>query len=455
MKTGRLLKSLLDIADITQKNFAESIYTSPSTISKIITGKHLVSSSDEKSFSAKAARILADNIFETNCYFKFRDILPIICDFISKHDLEQFLLKAFMYAIEIDRENSEDSVNINRPTKYYVGRKQIMHMVCIITSDYLRTDRHELLEFYSALPLSFGYSQLGLDEIKVVPPALRRELIFNQLFDPGQCLRGADDCIVENIETVYTTEQYSELYRWQATLDPTKPFLLLKDKYIILFNQQIDGTPQMTVITNKPELDNIYDHIAAIMSKAKRLTYTESDIEEYLNDKSVTEERLIDSRIRAISEMSPTGTPADEIVEGIRQLMQTFVQDDVSIFISADVLNAFVFSKEVLVPVLRDIEIPLRDRIKILEIIRDYMEANKHANIHIINISLHSITVLCLDQPSLICLINPFSKKAKYHLVDSNVLKEQMEKSSAKSFINAYRYISNLIDQAQERLFGH
>lgn len=451
MKTGRLLKSLLDIADITQKSFAESVFTSPSTISKIITGKHLVSPSEEKSFSAKAARILADNIYESNCYFKFKDILPVICDFTSKHDLEQFLLKAFMYSIELDRENSEDTVNRDRPSKYYSGRKQIIHMFCIITSDYLRTDRHELLEFYSALPLSLGYAQLGLDEIKVVPPELRRELIFNQLFDSNQCMHGADDCAVESIKAIFMTEQYTELYRWQATLDPTKPFLLLKGKYIILFNRQIDGTPQMTLVTNTLELDNIYDYIAVIMSKAKRLTYTESDIEGFLNDKPMSGERLVDSKIRAISELSPVEAVADEVVEEIRLLMHVFVEDDAGIYISADVLKAFVFSQEVFIPVLREIEIPMSDRIKILNIIREYVDRNKDSHIYILNIPMNSITIVSQDNPSLICLINPYTKKVKYHLVDTDTLKEELGKISPKSLINVSAYVSNLIDQAQAR----
>ena len=99
MTTGDLLKALLDIANLKQKSFAERMYTSPSKISKIISGKLLVSSVEANSFSEQAARIIADEVFENNCYFKFRDIFPVIFDFSSRYDLNDFLYSAFQSVI--------------------------------------------------------------------------------------------------------------------------------------------------------------------------------------------------------------------------------------------------------------------------------------------------------------------------------------------------------------------
>lgn len=450
MKTGILLKSLLDVADMTQKDFAESVFTSPSTISKIITNKHLISPSDEKSFSVKSSRILANSIYESNCYFKFKDIFPVVYDFSSKHDLEQFLLKAFLYAIELDRENSEAYISKNNAGKHYVGKEHIMQMFCIIASDYLRSDRHELLEFYSALPLAIGYSQIGLDEIKIVPPELQREIVFHQLFDPTQCQKGADDCAVDDIYTTFKTEMYTDLYRWQAELDPTKPFLLLKDKYIILFDRQIDGTPHMTFITNKQELENIFDHIARIMSKAERLTFTQDDIEEFLSEEPMSGGRIIDGIINAISGLSGDEPSSDQITEGLRHLLHELVQHETEIFFSADVLKSFIFNSKIFSSLMPVSDIPPQEQINFLNIIRDYMRIYKNAPVRIINISLHCIIAICKDELSLICIINPFSMKVKYHLIDSMSLKEQMDKSNTRSYINIPDFIGNLIDQAND-----
>ena len=57
MNTGELLESLLGIANMKQRVFAENMYASPSKISKIINGKLTVSAAEARSFSQQAARI--------------------------------------------------------------------------------------------------------------------------------------------------------------------------------------------------------------------------------------------------------------------------------------------------------------------------------------------------------------------------------------------------------------
>lgn len=103
MDTGSLLKSLLNIAGYTQKDFAGMISLSPSTFSKIINGKYQIHSSDTVPFSTNCARILAQKIYEHNCYYKLGGIFPIICKFSSRQNLEHFFFLAFQYVINQDR----------------------------------------------------------------------------------------------------------------------------------------------------------------------------------------------------------------------------------------------------------------------------------------------------------------------------------------------------------------
>lgn len=238
MTTGDLLKALLDIANLKQKSFAERMYTSPSKISKIISGKLLVSSVEANSFSEQAARIIADEVFENNCYFKFRDIFPVIFDFSSRYDLNDFLYSAFQYTIEQDRDANGDPSGLSHNNKYYSGNKQVLYMTSIILSDYLKADKRDRLVFYSSLQQFFGHYASLLDKLIILPAKMKREIIFHQLFDQDHFKTLSQEYKANILESLFESELYSDFYRWQAKVDSSKPFLLLEDKVIMLYDSR-------------------------------------------------------------------------------------------------------------------------------------------------------------------------------------------------------------------------
>lgn len=108
MRTCYLLTSLFEIAGLTQKKFSELMDMSPSTVSQICSGQQLVRMNEAASFSSKAARILANYIFNYQCCSKFKDLFPIIIEFYSRQELEEFLEQAFHYALDNDWEAATD-----------------------------------------------------------------------------------------------------------------------------------------------------------------------------------------------------------------------------------------------------------------------------------------------------------------------------------------------------------
>lgn len=451
MKTGELLKSLLKIADMKQKFFAESMYASPSKISKIINGKLQVTGVEAKSFSEQAARIFADELYDNNCYYKFRDIFPIIFNFSSRFDLTDFLSSAFQYTIEQDREAAEDPGGRSFENKHYSGNKQILYMYCIILSDYLKKDRHELLEFYSALQQFFGYYAELLDKIIVLPPEMQREIIFYQFFDPEHLKSLAHEYMSDIMTKLFETELYTDLYRWEVKIDANKPFLLAKDKFIMLFDKQIDGTPQLALIRNKSELNHFYELIMNKAREARCMTYNSDTVQEYLERKEAkTENLLVDEKIRTLINAAPAGDEQDQENDPVAALYDRLLEDGTTLYMSADSLESFLFRSEIIVPSFLIVGLDLQGRIDYLNRLRKYIDSRKPVVIKLINTQLNSLSFYIDRSWSLVSLVHPLSKRIKYHIFDSELIGPALQKAASESDITVSDFVDRLIAQTRK-----
>ncbi len=451
MNTGELLESLLGIANMKQRVFAENMYASPSKISKIINGKLTVSAAEARSFSQQAARIFADALYEDNCYFKFRDIFPVIFDFSSWHDLNDFLFSAFQYSIEEDREIAENPDGRSYKNKYYSGSKQILYMYCIILSDYLKRDNDEPLELYTALQRFFGYYANMMNKVIILLPERHREIRLNQLYDKDHINMLSQEFRSDILMTLFKTELFADLYRWQLTIDHNKPFFLVKGKFIMLFDKQIDGTPQLTLIRNPSELDQLNDLIMNKLKEARCMTFNSDTIQEYLDRKDAKIDSLeIDEKIKLLLSTAPAGNGRESERDSVTDFYHNLSEDGTSIYMSADSIATFLFKAKVIVPDLLTVDLDLDARIDYLARIRDYVDREKHASVYIINTPLNSLSLLLEGDLSLVSLVQPGSKKVKFHIFDSDLIGPELENARAATGINVGDFIDKQISQAEK-----
>jgi len=453
MNTGELLKSLLDIANLKQKAFAQSMYASPSKISKIINGKLTVSAAEAKSFSEQAARIFADELYEDNCYFKFKEIFPVILDFSSWHDLNDFLFSAFQYSIEQDIEAAEHPDGKNYKNKYYSGNKQLLYMYCIILSDYLKRDLNEPLELYSSLQRFFGYYANLMNKVIILLPEMRWQVHLNQFYDQEHLDTLAQEYKSDILMSLFKTELFADLYRWQLNIDANKPFFLAKGKFIMLFDRQIDGTPQLALIRNPSELNHFNELVMDKLKEARLMTFNSDTIQEYLDrDAARTENLEIDKKIRVLLSTTPAGYGREQAQDQVADFYGNLLEDGTSIYMSADSIATFLFKAEVIVPDLLTVDLDLAARVDYLTRIRDYVDSVKHASVYIINTPLNSLSLLLGGEWSLISLVHPLSQKVKYHLFASDLIRPELENARALTGINVSDYIDRQISQAQKYL---
>lgn len=450
MNTGELLKSLLDIADLKQKSFAESMYASPSKISKIINGKLAITTAETKSFSEQAARIFADELYEDNCYFKLKEIFPVIIDFSSWHDLNDFLYSAFQYSIEQDREADEDPTGASHKNKYYSGNKQILYMYCIILSDYVKRDIDEPLVLYSALQRFFGFYANLMNKVIILLADSHREIRLNQFYHREHLDSLPPESKKEILMALFKTELYADLYRWHIDIDANKPFLLAKNKFIMLFDKQIDGTPQLALIRNPSELNHFDELVMDKLKEARSLTFNSDNIQEYLDREDAEAEMLeLDEKIRVLLSTTQAGYKADHGRDQVADFYGNLLEGGTSIYMSADSIATFLFKAEVIVPDLLTLDLELKERISYLKRIRDYVESVKHAPVYVINTPLNSLSLLLAGDWSLVSLVHPFSQKVKYHLFASDLIGPDLENACVVSDINVSDYIDRQIAQAR------
>ncbi len=323
-------------------------------------------------------------------------------------------------------------------------------MYCIILSDYVKRDIDEPLVLYSALQRFFGYYANLMNKVIILLPEKQREIHLNQLYNPGDLNSASSEYRSDILMTLFKTELFADLYRWELTIDASKPFLLAEDKFIMLFDKQIDGTPQLALIRNPSELDHFNELIMEKLEDARCVTFNSDSIQEYLDRETAEEEKLeIDKKIKVLLSTTQAGYEPDHERDQVADFYGNLLEGGTSIYMSADSIASFLFKAEVIVPDLLTLDLELNDRINYLKRIRDYVESVKHASVHVINTPLNSLSLLLDGDLSLISLVHPFSQKVKYHIFSSSLIGPELENACVVSDINVSDYIDRQISQAQ------
>lgn len=431
MKFGRLLEKLINIAQIPKTDFSIGMNMTPSGLSKILTGKRLPSLKEKKFFSKQASHLFAEAIYCQGCYLKFIDLFPIIYNFNSESELQMFLAYAIEYAWDQDFDAERDE-NTDYPDaeKSFLGRKKVLNMFCVITSDSIVSNRTSI-EFYSTLPL---FSQLYSDifhRIKIAGMTQYERPVFNHFFDMSVWEASFDNCNIDIFTTITEAEQNVDLNLWEITKMIDSSFLLLKGQYLLLFSIQMDGTPLMTLITHKSYLSVFFDSITK--KDALKISYNRDEAVKFLEKNPSFIAGLIDRHIDAVYNFTYIGYLVQEeelekvkgskaAKQGMLDLFRSILSRDTAFFVTLDAMTEFYSSGKVIVPLVSTIDIAQDDRVPYLQRFNKFINENDQNKVRILYKELPKMAALCLNGLSLIYLKAPKYETEKIHCFESDFI---------------------------------
>lgn len=154
MRTGLLIEKLIAVSQSSKTNFARYMNMSPSGLSKILTGNRLPLQKEKKAFCRQAAAYFSRALFGPKCYAKLEDIFPIIYDFSTRQELEQFLSQSLQYAMDMEYA-AENNISLDFPDREesFLGARSSLNMLCIMISDHITLGGKEPLALYTNLPM--------------------------------------------------------------------------------------------------------------------------------------------------------------------------------------------------------------------------------------------------------------------------------------------------------------
>jgi len=449
MTTGKLLKSLLDIAGLSQKSFAGSISISSSKLSKLINSNIFLSRKEASDFFERASRILANEIFEPDCWFKLQSLFPFVVKFRSRHELYQFLLTAFSYSNVLDREAADKSVpDRSRKDLHYFGTQECKYIFYIISSDYLTRDIQQKHEFFSSLPrYSDKYIECFEDIVPLLPAGK-----FNISMQQFIYLQRKTDARIRygegNVEKIFEEEEYSDLYFRQLDFVSSNHFFMLKNQFVLLFNEYVAGAPQITLIRNLAQLDHYSKFVDSAMEKAGRRSFCQNSVTDFLNRKADEDEEVRD-KMRVIYDLAQIMDSTD--FPDPLHFFDSILKNDAAFFITSDALAGFLFSRSISEQLLKIEEISLGKRINYVRNFYKYLDEHKNSRINIIESHVFGVVIACRGKSSLICMVNVPKNCLKYHILPTEAIADEMTKWAGLSAIDSTLFIKTLMRQVRDQ----
>lgn len=442
MRISVLLKNLFDIANVQKTDFALAMNISPSSLSKILSGKTIPIEEEKNQFSKKASHFFAENIYEEGCYIKFKNIFPVLYDFSSMYELKVFLIYAIDYALENDycfKKNTNLFEHNNRACSF-IGRESVLNMTCIIISDYHRKNIDKHVEINSSLRL---FSQLYNDIFKHIKFNNTNDkndefgrLEFNHYFDMDtleETYKNSDFCMLEKI---INSKQKFNLNFYETKLDKDSSFLLMKDTFLLLFNVLLDGTLIMTFINKDSYLSKFHNSLNN--SDIEKISYNREEAVSLLENNPIFLEELTKKPIERIYSFLPVGFFVEKsdldinfknenIYNLINKIFDKIKNDDMDIYVSTDMITDFLINGKVIVPFIDILDIKPDKRIDYYTRSDKYLDDKNMHHIKIIDSKLPKFVFLSYKDLSLLYLIDNDYKNEKVHIFKTNIFNEMIK----------------------------
>ncbi|WP_394917269.1 hypothetical protein [uncultured Robinsoniella sp.] len=423
---GRLLNELVTIAKTSKTDFALHMNMTPSGLSKILTEKRLPMLKEKWEFCNQAANYFSQHIYARNCYLKLQSVFPIVYDFDSRHELEQFLCTAIEYALNCDfaADNKAPS-NYYDKGPYYMGDKMILNILCILISDEMvnKPDNEKFIFYSSFFNYDMYYDEI-FKRIQSSCPEKMRNVVINYLVDLSQfdTLAVHQFDILSNITRI---QEYAQMNLWEIKKQIDNPFILLKGKFLVYFTTQIDGTMFMQLINHKSYL-TIF-HNTLLNGNINKLSYTSEEAIKYLEQHPSFVDELTDSGINAIYNFLCMGylVRDDDINrkenrvtlnKQMQKLFKQFLSDNSDFYVSTYAMTEFYTQGKTIVPLSGEIRIPLESRITFLKRFNKYITSNSHKKLKIITNDFPPVTILFTGSYTIIYTYNSTDKLEKLHV---------------------------------------
>jgi hypothetical protein len=454
MKTGKLLEELIDIAQTTKTDFAISMNMTPSGLSKILKGGRLPLLKEKGEFNRKAAAYFADALYGHSCYLKLIHIFPVIYDFNSRYELDNFLSYALEYAFDedFDEENYGNLSLCNRKSSF-MGNKTILNMFCVFVSNYIIGDHDMPLEFYSNIPFfDRAYSDI-FPRIKISNSRKLERAVFNYFFNIPAIEASTSDYNIVLFSSIVKAQEYVDLNFWEITKEINCSFLFLKGQFLLLFSLPLDRVPLMTLVTDKGYLNIFSD--ALVKKEAKKISYSGREVAAALEIDPSILSRLMDKRVDVVYNFIPIGYLVREkdleSVEGrkvskraILEFLHRVMDKETIFFMAANAMFEFGTVGKAVVPLFGAIDFSPKERIQYLQRFNKLINDKSSDKIRALNGEQPKAAVICLQGLNVIYMIDQEYKNEKIHCFETNLFQDIIGRQIAKYAIKVLEFSPEL-----------
>ena len=442
MKTGKLLEELINIAQTPKTDFAISMNMTPSGLSKILKGGRLPLLKEKREFCGKAAAYFADALYVQSCYLKLTHLFPVIYDFNSRYELENFLFYALEYAFDedFDVENNGNPNLCNRKSSF-MGNKTIMTMFCVIVSDYITSDHNIPLEFYSNIHFfEQAYSDI-FPRIKITTPKNLERAVFNYFFNITSIEASTSEYNIDLINSIVKAHEYVDLNFWEITKDINCFFLLLKGQFLLFFSLPLERVPLMTLITEKSYLNIFSD--ALVKKGAKKISYSGKEAAAALEVEPTIISKLTAKHVDIVYNFIPIGyLIGEKDLESVRgmevskrvilELFHRIMNKETTFFMAVNAMFEFCAVGKAIVPLFGAIDFSPNERVQYLQKFNTLINDKSHEKIRVLNGEQPKAAVFCLQGLNVIYMIDQDYKNEKIHFFETNIFQDIIGKQIAK-----------------------
>lgn len=466
IRTGELLGKLIEIANVPKTDFALSMHMTPSGLSKILSGKRLPVLKEKKLFVRQTANYFAEAIYGDNCFYRFRNLYPILYDFSSRYELEMFLIDAVDDALLQDYavENNE---NIDFPDREvsYIGAKSILNHFCITISNHVNANTDADMEFFCSLPLMNRNHQDVFDRIRIINPQNQKNLFCHHYATMAEYEAYIKKNRLKLLTALEKVMQFGDFTLRVMEKPAPMPFLFLRGHFEMNFSVQIDGTPVMTLIHNKLYLFELYNNLMKM--KTDRLSYSGKEAVTLLGKNPAMIDEFMKRDIKALYNFFPIGLLLEEadlpktemksdLIEAVSRALVDSITKSRLFYITSDALLTFLITGKIMFPGMGAVDIPSGKRVACIKRYDRFADTDAVNRIRVIRREMPRAAILCVEGASIIYIVSGDGQSENYILFPSNIVADTLAEdiNNCKMQIQEYNeelwanYISKISSDA-------
>ncbi len=439
------MEELIEIAQKPKTDFALSLNMTPSGLSKILTGKRVPVLKERRAFTKQAADYFAEAIYSPKCYLKLEKVFPVIYDFESKGDLQQFLIYAIDYALD-EAYIGENHLKMEYADRamYYLGRKPVLNHICLLLSDYTIKNGDGPAEWFGYLPfLDPAYSKIFKKVIlqggERIPGAILN-IYFDEVILEGSLGGSGFLALIAGLQ------KRIDLNFWRIFEDMGQSFLLLKGQFLLLFSTQIDGTPLLTPIFNKTYLAIFYNLLTK--RETQKISYSRREVIEHLENNPDYVSELMNKEMNSVYNFISIGyllereellstRCSDGLIELIWGLLQSVLIKDTVFHVSYAAMERFVATGRAIVPLAGAVAFAPQDRASYLGRFGSYLASGSdHDKVKINNSDLNNLALFCYENLNIVYAVDDCCQREWFHVFHTNKIAEFLSKERELSSID-------------------